>query len=369
MTSEIRGLLKSKELEERIAELILKEKLQSGEPILSENKLAERYKVSRITVRRAISELVSKNVLFTEKGKGTFVTNRHNLKKKNTEPLLTRTIGLIVPTINNSYSSDIARGAEDVANEEKYYVIFCNSDGRLKKEEEYVRRLTGKKIDGFVILATSPASTYWRGLIRSKVPFVIVNLIVNGIDADYVITDDVGGSYNAVKHLINLGHKRIGHIRGTRNTSTGDGRMEGYRKAISDSGLEFDENLIQGNNFSKSKYGYLAMEKFLKMSQRPTAIFAANDILASGAYDAIINAGLRVPEDIALVGYADLRESARMDVPLTTVHQPGYEMGKAACERLIEKIKNKKHGDIKKIVFKTELIIRRSCGSNKIKKA
>ncbi len=367
MASEIKGLLKSKELEERIAGLILKEKLQVGDPILSENKLASQYKVSRITVRRAISELVNKNVLFAEQGKGTFVANHHNFKKENTESLLTRTIGLIVPTINVSYFSDIARGVEDAANNKDYHVIFCNSDSKLEKEKTYMKQLYNKKMEGLIIFPTgySYKNKYWKKLIRAKIPFVIVDVLVSGLEADYVITDDIDGSYKAVKHLINLGHKRIGHIRGTENYSTAEKRMEGYMKAILDSGLEFDENLIQGNNFSKSRYGYLAMEKFLNMNPRPTAIFAANDTLALGAYNAIIEAGLRVPEDIALVGYADLVESRRMDVPLTTVHQPGYKMGKAACKRLIEKIKNKKCNETKKIVLKTKLIIRRSCGSNK----
>ncbi len=101
----------------------------------------------------------------------------------------------------------------------------------------------------------------------------------------------------------------------------------------------------------------------MKMKPMPTAIFAADDILALGAYDAIIKAGLRVPDDIALAGYADLREAVEIDVPLTTVRQPGYEMGKAACKRLIEKIKNPKNNKDKKMVFKTELIIRKSCGN------
>ena len=122
MASEIKGLLKSKELEERIARLILKEKLQAGDPILSENKLASQYKISRITVRKAISELVNKNVLFAEKGKGTFVSNSYNLNKNENQPILTKTIGLIVPTINVSYFSDIARGVEDVGN---IRYIYC----------------------------------------------------------------------------------------------------------------------------------------------------------------------------------------------------------------------------------------------------
>jgi len=364
MASEIKGLLKSKELEERIAELILKEKLQAGDPILSENKLARKYKISRVTVRRAILELVNKNVLFTERGKGTFIANPYNLNKNDNQPILTKTIGLIIPTINVSYFSDIARGVEDVGNKKEYHTIFCNSDSKLEKEEAYMKQLHTKKIEGLIISPTrySYKNRYWKRLIRSRIPFVIVDALVNGLDADCVLTDDVNGSYKAVKHLISLGHRRIGHIRGTRNVSTAEDRMKGYKKAILDSDLVFDEDLIHGNNFSKSRYGYLAMEKFLKMSQRPTAIFTANDTLALGAYEAIIKAGLRVPEDIALVGYADLTESRRMDIPLTTVYQPGYEMGKAACERLIEKIKNKKHGETKKIVLKTKLIIRRSCG-------
>ncbi|MFH1904399.1 MAG: GntR family transcriptional regulator [bacterium] len=366
MVSEIRGLLKSKELKERIAELILKEKLQAGDPILSENKLASQYKVSRITVRSAISELVSKNVLFAEKGKGTFVANPYNLNRKDNQPLLTKTIGLIVPAINVSYFSDIARGVEDAGNKKGYHIIFCNSDDKLEKEKTYMQQLYDKKIDGLIISPAgySSKNRHFGKLIKDKVPFVIMDILVDGIDADYVVTDDIDGSYRAVTHLINLGHKRIGHIRGTKNCSTAEERIEGYRKAISGSDLEFDENLIQGGCYWNRRYGSLAMEKFLKMSPRPTAIFAANDILASGAYDAIIKASLRVPEDIALVGYADLATSAGMDVPLTTVHQPGYKMGKAACELLIEKIKNK-HSETKKIVFKTKLIIRRSCSGKR----
>jgi len=348
--------------------LILKEKLQTGDPILSENKLAEKYKVSRITVRRSISELVSKNVLFTEKGRGTFVANPHNLNKNTNQPLLTKTIGLIIHSIDESYFSDIARGVEDIGSKKGYHIIFCNSDDKLEKEETYMQQLYNKKIEGLIISPTgySYKNRYWKKLIRDKVPFVIMDIVVDGVDADYVITDDIDGSYKAVKHLISLGHRRIGHIRGnTKIYSTAEERMEGYRKAISDSGLEFDENLIQGNNFSKSRYGYLAMEKFLKMSQRPTAIFAANDLVALGAYDAIIKAGLRVPEDIALVGYSDLQRVTQIEVPLTTVSQPSYEMGKAACERLIDRIKNKTNSmETKKIVFKTKLIIRKSCGGN-----
>lgn len=358
-----------KQLSKYLREEIKGGRFSKGFKLLSEINLADKYLISRTTVRKALNELINEKLLVRQQGKGTFVANRHKLSKSNKQPLLAKTVGLILPTINVSYFSDIARGVEDAGNRNGYHIIFCNSDSKLEKEETYMQQLYDKKIEGLIISPTrySHKNKYWKKLIRTKIPFVIVDTLVNGLDADYIVTDDIDGSYRAVKHLINLGHKRIGHIRGTETTSTGADRMKGYKKAIVDSGLVFDKNLIQGDDYGNRKYASLVTEKFLKMDSRPTAIFAASDILALGVYDAIIRAGLRVPEDIALVGYANLTENTRMDVPLTTVHQPGYKMGKAACERLIDKIKNKKHGETKKIVFKTKLVIRRSCGSKKRK--
>jgi LacI family transcriptional regulator len=178
---------------------------------------------------------------------------------------------------------------------------------------------------------------------------------------DYVGVDNILGGFLAVEHLIKLGHKRIGVIGGSSESSGGLERLEGGRKALSTYGLgEMGVYFLEGNFLKDS--GYEGGKQFLKMGEPPTAIFATNDYMALGAYEAILEEGLRVPEDIALIGFNDIEFTAMKGIELTTIGQKKYEMGALAVRTLVEKIEGEKVGPSREIILSPELIIRKTCG-------
>ena len=183
-----------------------------------------------------------------------------------------------------------------------------------------------------------------------------------------MVTDNTNGAYQAVEHLIKLGHKRIGYIGGVESTA-GEDRLEGYRQVLGKYGIIYDTALIKvmpGNGFKTMEPesgGYNEMHQFLLLKPLPTAIFASNDYLAMGAMKAIKEAGLNIPGDIALVGFDDLKFSATLEVPLTTVAQPFRDIGEKSAEILLNKLEGIEPGNIQKIALTPELIIRESCGA------
>ncbi len=176
---------------------------------------------------------------------------------------------------------------------------------------------------------------------------------------DYVINDNVYGAYIAVSHLIRLNHKRIGYISGPSQISSVKERMQGYKKALFENNLKLDNSLVKASNL-KMEDGYGIMREFLELENRPTAVFAYSDLLAIGALKALKEAKLKVPKDMALVGYDDIEFSSLLDVPLTTVHQLRYRIGKEGTEILVSRIEGKKLESFQQIVLKPELVIRES---------
>ncbi len=362
MIAQIKGKLKTKELEDGICRLIIRNNLRKGDPILSENKLTEMFGISRVTVRQTLSDLVEKGVLYKVRGKGTFVDSVKSLKPEYSQIGLSKTIALVGGAINNSYFANIARGAEDAARAHDCNMSFCSTDGSPKNEESYINELLKKGIDGIIFspAESCPFTPFTEKLCRENDNVVIINASAIGLNASSVSSDDREGGYLATKYLIEQGHKKIAHIRGPKLVSNALEREEGYRKALTESGIAINEKLIYGNNTFSKDQGYHGMKAFLELPQekRPTAVFGASDIMAWGAYEAIKERGLHTPKDIALVGYGDLLETARMGLQLTSVRQNGYEIGKTACEILLDK--SSKNGGKRKILIPTELTIRKS---------
>lgn len=348
---------------------IMRKNLKKGDIISKEMELCERYNVSRITVRRAIAELVTEKVLYRVSGVGTFVNNvtekDFHLSEKD------RQIALVVPDIEDLAISAIFSGIDKAAQELDYDIIIYSSGRRIEKENYNLSHLLQSNSTGAVIFpnwGTTNAGHIFE-LKRQGFPFVLIDRYYREIETDYVVTDNIAGAFDAVTHLIKLGHKRIGFIGGPDN-SAGDDRKEGYRRALSKSGLVADDNLVA--TLDKDSYsqpqtepesgGYEEAKKLLALKNRPTAIFAASDGFALGAMKAIKDAGLKVPDDIAVIGFDNLKYASLLEVPLTTVAQPFGEIGRIAIEILMDKIKDKS-ASTKQIVLKPELVIRNSCGT------
>ncbi len=271
----------------------------------------------------------------------------------------THVIGVVVSDITNPFFATLVRGAEDAAIEAGYSLIVCNSDEDLRKEDLYVNLLKRRRMDGLLIAPVRDgASPAVRELAKSGMPFVFIDRRAKGIDADTVLSDNVGGAYLATKHLLDRGHRRIGIILGIMGSTTSEERFLGYRKALEDAGLPLQEELVGYGGYRVSG-GEEATLQFLSLPQPPTAIFSTNNLMTLGVLRALFTSGVRIPTGMAVVGFDDLEWAEMAQPPLTVITQRPYEMGRKAVELLLERLKGYK-GPAREVRLPVELVVRGS---------
>lgn len=271
----------------------------------------------------------------------------------------TGTVGLIIPDITNPFFPAVTRGVEDAASQAGYTVFLCNTDNDSAMEETDVRKLRERCVDGIIFVGSQARRSRLERLLQDGIPVVVTDREVSDLDADSVLVDNAAGASAAVSHLVELGHTRIAHAAGHRETPTGQDRCTGYRSALEQAGLPVDESLIVWGEFNVES-GIRAGQVLLGRSPRPTAIFAANDMIALGVIRAAREAGLAVPQDLSVVGFDDIPMAALVSPPLTTVRQPAYEMGWLAMRMLLERIEGRVTGGGRRHLFRPELILRGS---------
>jgi DNA-binding LacI/PurR family transcriptional regulator len=276
----------------------------------------------------------------------------------------TYTIGLVISDITNTWFTTVVRAIEDVAEQNGYNLILCNSDEDPRKETKYLEVLYGKKIDGLIIAVTGENAPYLKRLVRGGLPVVLLDRKIKGLRATQVSIDNEYGAYEAVNHLIKLGHQRIGIINGLPRTTVGKDRFRGYKKALEDNGFPLDPSLIKYGDFRMEK-ARKATEEFMKMKNRPTALFVANNVMVMGAFKASKENEVKIPQEMALVGFDDPEWASLTEPPLTTVRQPTYSIGTMACQALLQRIRksDRRRLSNEEIVLKPKLIVRKSCGA------
>jgi len=258
----------------------------------------------------------------------------------------TKTIGLIVPDISNNFFSELAKSVEEHCNNSGYSLVLSNTNNQPQKDFEMVELMNNRGIDGLLIAFSQTdkdgeKDRFVNMLEQMDRPVVAVDSKLEGITLPGVSIDHAKGGYIATKHLLDLGHKRIGCITGPDNFYTAERRLLGYREALESKNIPYDDNLVIAGNY-QYQGGYEAAKILLK--QNVSAIFASNDLMAYGAYRAIQEADLSIPKDISVVGFDDLVFSEILTVPLTTIHQSTGELGKKAWELLHERLDNKNTG-------------------------
>jgi DNA-binding LacI/PurR family transcriptional regulator len=272
----------------------------------------------------------------------------------------TQILGLIISDIANPFFTSVVRGIEDVAYENQYSLLLCNSDEDPTKEELYIRVLLGEKVAGVIMSPTDEYSTNSKVLIESRIPVVAMDRRLCSLDVDTVIVDNVQGAYDAVDHLIQLGHCRIAFVGGPVQITTARERKEGYKKALQDHALPVDETLIKVGDF-KQDSGYYNTGELLAMDDPPAAIFVANNLMTLGALNAIHEKGLNIPRDVAIVGFDDMPWAPSLDPPLTTISQPTYDMGRTTADLLLKRIADNNREKVE-IKLRPTLIVRKSSG-------
>lgn len=270
----------------------------------------------------------------------------------------THTIGMIVPDSANPFFAEVARGIEDTSFEQGYNVILCNSDGDLAKELLYTNVLAEKQVDGILFVAAGESSEHIRALQVRRMPLVVVDRDIPGVTVDSVLTDNGYGGWLATRHLIDLGHRRIGCITGPSDVTPSAERVTGYWRALSQSGISVDGGLVVRGDFQYAG-GYQAVHQLLSMDDPPTAIFACNDLMAIGAISAALKLGRKVPTNLSVVGFDDVRLASFANPPLTTIAQPKYEMGVMAATMLLERMHDRDMPPRRQMLA-TSLLIRQS---------
>ena len=270
----------------------------------------------------------------------------------------TNTIGLIIPNIRNPIFPAIVRGVEDTARKNGFIVILCNTDENIDNEKEIINTLEKRWVDGFIFATASSDFNHIYKIKEDKFPLV---LLVRSVEDkfDSVVTNNFEASYKAVRYLIQRGHKKIAIINGDLNLSLYRERYEGYKKALFDSGLEIPSEVSFCCSFENQEC-YIKTTDLLKSNIIPDAIFATNDLRAIEAIRAIKDLGLKVPEDISVLGFDNIQISLFIDPTLTTISQPFYKMGEVAVKKLIKIISYKRNRKPKIDVVKSELVIRNS---------
>lgn len=252
----------------------------------------------------------------------------------------THAIGVVVSDITNPFFATLVRGAEDAAIQAGYSLIVCNSDEDLQKEDLYVTMLRRRRMDGLLIAPVRDgASPAVRELAQSGIPFVFVDRKAKGIEADAVLSDNARGAYIATAHLLERGHTRIGIILGIRGATTTEERFQGYRQALRESGLPVDEGSVVYGEY-RAEGGQRALEALLSLPDPPTAVFSTNNLMTLGALREVRRRGIRVPEELAIIGFDELEWSELVDPPLTVVAQKPYEIGHRAVKLLLERLRD-----------------------------
>lgn len=269
-------------------------------------------------------------------------------------------VGTVIPDIANPFFAMLFRGIEDAMAARGYSVIMANTDDELVREQNSIAMLRGRQVDGLLIATARREDPTINALTAGGFPFVMVNRHTDPLPGNTVVPDDYAGATAAVEHLIDLGHRRIAHIAGSDEMSTGHTRARGYVETMQRRGLPVDPDLIVRGSF-REPGGYEATRQLLTLAQPPTAIFAVNDLAAVGALRAIEEAGLQTPHDISIVGFNDISTVVGAMRLLTTVHLPLHEMGRAAAERLLAQIISG-HAALEPLVMPVELVIRQSTG-------
>jgi LacI family transcriptional regulator len=275
----------------------------------------------------------------------------------------TGTLAVIVPDVANPFFTLIVRGAEDVARRAGYRVILCDTRADLNVEREVIEEMLAHRVEGILIAPVSDRSReHLRRLPAFNVPFVLVDRTVPDIDADTVLGDSAEGSQRLVEHLISLGHRRIGLIVETDEVSTARDRLRGYEAALAAADLPLDPELVAQAAVDPGG-GYEGMRRLLALDQPPTAVFTVNNLVAVGAIEAVREAGLEVPDDIALVCFDDIEYASRLYPFLTVMEQPAETFGTLSTQLLLERIDGRAPERSRVVVLPAQFVVRRSCGA------
>lgn len=273
-------------------------------------------------------------------------------------------IGLVMLDVANPFFTEVARGVEDAANAADYTVILCNADDSLEKESHYLQVLEEQRARGVLITPVQSDAGYLQRLRQRGIAVVLLDHPSRIKDLCSVAVDDVRGGELATAHLLEQGHERIGFVHGPLSIRQCADRRRGVLRAVRAAGFDPAQVIVDiPTSALKTRAGEESVEELLRTRIKPTAVFCANDLLALGLMRGLIECGISIPGDLAVVGYDDVEFASMLSTPLTTIRQPKYELGYTAAELLLDEATNPDAHQHKHIVYQPELVVRESSRS------
>jgi len=326
-------------------------------------RVAEKAGVSIATVSRVINNNTNVNPDTRAKVEQAikalkFKPNRiaKRLRNKNASSNL---LGVLIPDIQNPFYVEVLRGIEDIAYQNSYVLIVCNFSQDETKENLYIDTLQSESVDGMIAAPSTEDNQKIISLVKMGMPIVCVDRGLTGVDVDLVLVENRNGAFAATDYLAKCGYKRIAYISGIPKLPSSKLREKGYLEALTANNLPIDRDLIRYGD-SRHESGVKLCNELLNLPEPPDAIFTGNNLITLGALETIHTRNLKIPGDIAIIGFDDMYWAISLNPPLTAVRQPAYEIGKRAAELLIQRIKDPSRPTVN-MTLKTELMIRSSC--------
>ena len=340
------------------------------EAIPPERNLASTLGVSRTTVRAAIRLLIDRQKLYRVPGSGTYVRpNDEGTGNHFSGFPANRIVAFSILELSNPWFVELTKGIQTALRKQNLSCLFNIADFDLNEEHRFLEQICRERLVSGVLIAPllykNQSMRVYEQLREAKIPFVFVSHNIDVVEADYVVADGYAGAYEAVSYLIQLGHRHIGYV--NCNTFVADtiintNRRQGYLQALREHGLT-PMPIPQFVNVKQDfAAGYRAMGELLELTPRPTAVLAFNDSMAIGAYRRTHEAGLRVPEDMSIIGIDNTEMAATWEVPLTSVDPSPDVVGRHAVNTLLHRIEHPEDDRYQKIAIRSSLVVRSSCG-------
>lgn len=354
------------QVKEHLLQHFDEQQYQADQKIPTESELIAQFDVSRITIRQALGELAQEGVIYKKHGSGSFFSGKPREVHANN-----RLIGVLTPRITYYIYPYIIEGIDDVAHQKRYNIVLGNVAAKPENEAACLRQLLEQPIDGLLFEPTGgyediEHAEIFHMIKELTIPVVLMDWAIEELGVSYVSPDDFAGGVQATSHLAASGHQRIAYIYPDDKLPS-QRRYAGHRHALATYGIEHDASLDKpttGRQWDEPGCIETLVQELLDMgNERPTAMIFFNDDAASRAYPILRKAGLTIPDDISLVGYDDAEFITRLDVPLTTVIHPKYQIGKWAAEILFDEIEHEGQRAPHQMIIKPALVARESVKS------
>jgi LacI family transcriptional regulator, galactose operon repressor len=332
-------------------------------PSTTIREVAEKAGVSVATVSRVFSggARVTDDVALRVREAARLLSYKPSRVARNLRVRQTRTVGVIVPDIENPFFTSVIGGIEEVLQASDYSLLLANSCENPKREQTNVRNFQSEGVAGVIFTPSGSDISIYRELQAEGTPLVAISRVTDLPEIDTVSVANRAGARKAVTHLLDLGHRRVAIISGPPWISTAKERLAGYEEALATKGLHLERELAKFADF-RQHGGYEAMRELLDLPQLPTAVFVGSNLMTLGALQAIHERKILIPRDLAVVGFDDMPWAISLNPPLTAVAQPAYEVGVAAARLLIDRLRHEA-SPARHLVLETSLIVRSSCGS------